>query len=85
MNFEDITDLQTRPTKTSDSRTRRFFDEFGDGTPSAELEAMHPDELRKRVRDVILSHIPEGLLDAKLTEEKAAREALDQIAERYTE
>lgn len=85
VNYGDLSELQTRPTKLSDKRTPRFFAEFGAGTPSAELEAMHPDVLRNRVRDAILNHISVHLIDAKLREENAARESLDQIAAAYAQ
>ena len=31
--------LPTRPTKETDTRARAFYDEFGEGTPSIELDA----------------------------------------------
>lgn len=77
---EDMASLQTRPTKKSDTRTKRFFREFGRDMPSAELEAMHPDELRRRVRQAIESHVDNGELEALRREEKAARETLDSLA-----
>ena len=83
INYDDMSALQTRETKHSDTRTKRFFQTFGDGTPSAELEAMNPDELRVRVRTAIENHISQGLIEAKLLEEKAARETLDQFAQVY--
>ena len=83
INHDDMPALQTRETKHSDTRTKRFFQAYGDGTPSAELEAMNPDELRARVRTAIENHISEGLIEAKLLEEKAARETLNQFAKLY--
>lgn len=44
--------LPTRPTKMSDSRSRNWI---GD---SVELDAVHPDALRKLVRNAIERHIP---------------------------
>jgi hypothetical protein len=35
-------DLPTRPSKVSDTRCKAFFAEFGDGTESVELDAIHP-------------------------------------------
>ena len=83
VNYDDLSDLQTRHTKKSDTRSQRFFSEFGFDTPSAELEAMNPDELRNRVSQAIQYHISPDLIEAKLLEENAARESLRQIAQGY--
>ena len=47
--------LPTRPTKTSDTRARRFRQVHG--TDSVELDAIPPDELRRLVKDAIDSHM----------------------------
>jgi hypothetical protein len=47
--------LPTRPTKTSDTRARRFRRLHG--TDSVELDAIPPDELRRLVKDAIDSHM----------------------------
>jgi hypothetical protein len=80
VNFADLRNLSTRPSKTTDTRAQRFFSEFGDGCPSAELEAMHPDELRERVRGAIEKHIDQNELRALKVEEGAAKEALLSMA-----
>jgi hypothetical protein len=46
-------DLPTRPTKTSDTRSKNF------GDISVELDAIDPDRLRELVGDVIERHLPE--------------------------
>ena len=45
-------DLPTRPTKTTDSRSKTF------GNISVELDAIPPAELRGLVEDVISQHMP---------------------------
>jgi hypothetical protein len=45
--------LPTRPTKTSDTRSKNF------GDVSVELDAIDPDRLRELVGDVIERHLPE--------------------------
>jgi hypothetical protein len=51
----DRWNLPTRPTKTSDTRARRFRQVHG--TDSVELDAIPPDELRRLVKDAIDSHM----------------------------
>jgi hypothetical protein len=77
--------LPTRPTKKTDTRCKAFFDIFGKGTPSVELDALHPDRLRALVRGAIEAHINDGELTALRLEEKAAREALEEMAIRVEE
>jgi hypothetical protein len=55
--------------------------EFGDGTESVELDAIHPDLLRRLVRDAIEQHVDHGQLEALRREEAAAREALEELAQ----
>lgn len=71
--------LSTRPTKDS-TRTKKFFETFGDGTPSVELEALHPDTLRTIVRDAIEKHIPAGHLDTVKVAEESERTLLKKLA-----
>lgn len=73
--------LPERPSKTTDTRCKRFFQQFGDGCPSVELDAVPPDMLRTLVRDAIEKHLPAGLLEAVELEEQAARESLAAIAQ----
>jgi hypothetical protein len=47
-------DLPSRPTKTSDTRARKFIAEHGDR--SVELDAIRPDRLRELVSNAIGSH-----------------------------
>jgi hypothetical protein len=72
--------LITRVTKQSDVRTKRFFETFGYGQESCELEALNPDVLRRIIPDSIEQHVDHRQLDALRREEAAARETLDVIA-----
>ena len=65
-------DLPSRPTKTSDSRSKSW----GGGDESVELDAIEPDSLRAMVREVIEEHLPADEL-ARLREiEAAERESM---------
>ena len=72
--------LPSRPTKTTDTRCKRFFEEHGEGVESVELDALHPDTLRAMVREAIEKHIDPDQLAALSREESAARESLWQLA-----
>jgi len=81
-----VWDLPTRPSKVSDTRCKAFFAEFGDGTESVELDAIHPDLLRGLVRDAIEQHaieqhVDHAHLEALRREEGAARETLQELAQ----
>ncbi len=67
-------DLQTRPTKKSDSRSSGFDGE------SVEVDAIAPDELRSLCRDCIEQHIDNDLLARTQRVEEAERQTLAQIA-----
>lgn len=60
----DAWNLPSRPTKRTDTRCKEFFDTFGKGTRSVELDALHPDKLRTIVREAIERHIPAGYMDS---------------------
>lgn len=73
----DAWELPTRPTKTSDSRSREFVREHGTG--SVELDAIPPDTLRILVRKAVERHMdPERLRVMRLAEEQE-REGLRNI------
>jgi hypothetical protein len=63
--------LPTRPTKTSDSRSVNWT-----GGDSVELDAIHPDQLRDLVSEVIEQHIDEQKLAALRVAEESERELL---------
>ncbi|MBN1491208.1 MAG: hypothetical protein JXA69_14945 [Phycisphaerae bacterium] len=54
----DAFDLLELPIKAGDSRADQFRKEYGDRC--AELDALPPDELRRRVEDAIAGHIDEA-------------------------
>jgi hypothetical protein len=68
-------DLQTRPTKTSDSRSKGFE---GD---SVEVDAIPPAELRNLVRACIEQHIDSKALRRTQTVEEAERATLQSVLE----
>jgi hypothetical protein len=71
VNREQIDDyrLPTRPTKSTDSRAKKFMEEYGTG--SVELDAIQPATLRSLVRNSIEQHMdPERLRVLKLAEEQ---------------
>lgn len=65
----NILHLPTRPTKTSDTRSKRFGKPF-----SVELDAMPPEILRSLVRATIEAHLPDGHMDnVRFVEEEERR------------
>jgi hypothetical protein len=69
--------LQTRPTKKTDSRSKGFEGE------SVEVDAIHPTDLRELAADCITEHIDPGALEAMYAAEREERELLQGIADRY--
>jgi hypothetical protein len=47
--------LPTRPSKSTDSRTRKFSEEFGEG--SVELDALPPGVLTEMIEDSIVDYL----------------------------
>jgi hypothetical protein len=70
--------LPTRPTKSSDSRSKHFV---GD---SVEVDAIPAPELRLLVAEAIESHIDSDALERILTIEAAERETLSAITDAVT-
>jgi hypothetical protein len=66
--------LPTHPTKTSDTRARRFRQLHG--TDSVELDAIPPDELRRLVEDAIDSHMEPWRLEQFRMVEREERQTL---------
>jgi hypothetical protein len=66
--------LPTRPTKSSDTRARRFRRIHG--TDSVELDAIPPDELRQLVRDAIDGHMEPWRLEQFRMVEREEQETL---------
>src|ERR1044071_1402661 len=76
---EQITALQlpTRPTKTSDSRSKNF------GDASVEVDAIPPGTLRDLVRDCITRHIDQDALDRLELVEAAEKETMRRISDAW--
>jgi hypothetical protein len=64
-------DLPTRPTKTTDSRSKNF------GDISVELDAIRPDVLRDLVEKMIQIHLPAEQLKVLRAAEESERQLLD--------
>jgi hypothetical protein len=75
VNPEDLAAFNLIPLKPkkSDSRYRRFVAEHG--SQCAELDALPPTELRRRVREAIESHIPQGEWERLKEQERFERES----------
>ncbi len=69
--------LPTRPTKTTDSRARKFVRQHGTG--SVELDAIPPDTLRGLVRESIELHMDPRRLDALRLAEREERDLLREV------
>lgn len=69
--------LPTRPTKSTDSRSKNFEGE------SVEVDAIDPATLRRLVRDCITQHINPAQLKAMEVTEAAERETLAEIADSF--
>jgi hypothetical protein len=76
---EQITALQlpTRPTKTSDSRSKNFADE------SVEVDAIAPRDLRELVRSCITRHIDRDALERLELAEAAEKETMLRISQAW--
>jgi hypothetical protein len=69
-------DLPTRPTKRSDSRSKKFRG------ASVELDAIAPAQLRELCEEVILRHIDHDQIDVLKVAEESEREVLTKVANR---
>jgi hypothetical protein len=66
--------LPLRPTKHTDTRAKKFTEEHGEG--SVELDAIHPDILRRIVRSAIDRHLPSDQLEILKVAERSERQLL---------
>ena len=69
--------LPTRPTKTTDSRSKKFGFDF-----SCEVDAIRPDVLRQMVRDCITDHIDPDQIAVIQETEQQERQLLEDIRSR---
>jgi hypothetical protein len=65
--------LPTRPTKTSDSRSKNF------GNISVELDAIAPDQLRDLVQETIEAHLPAEQFEVLKAAEESEREIISRL------
>jgi hypothetical protein len=68
-------DLPTRPTKTSDTRSKGF------GTISVELDAIEPNQLRELVQTTIEQHLPPREFEILKAAEKSERELITSLVD----
>ena len=73
----DAWNLPTRPTKSSDTRARKFRQVHG--TESVELDAIPPDQLRNLVQEAIDQHMDPWWLQQFQIVEREERETLRQM------
>jgi hypothetical protein len=66
--------LPPQKVKNTDSRARKFMQLHG--TDTVELDALPPNELRRRIREAVFSHVDRPAWDRALTAETAERESL---------
>jgi hypothetical protein len=65
--------LPTRPTKSSDSRSKNF------GEISVELDAIEPNQLRELVQETIETHLPADEYEVLKAAEASERELLTSL------
>lgn len=73
----DLFGLPTRPTKTSDTRSRNFGD-----ARSVELDALAPPKLKEWIEEEIRHHIKSSVWKRTLAKESAQRKSLEDWIER---
>ncbi len=73
----DAYDLVRLPVKTSDKRAAGFIRQYG--TSCAEIDALAPSELRRRVAEAIDSHIDARRWNRLVKVEQAERETLNHV------
>jgi hypothetical protein len=76
-------DLVNIPVKHTDTRAKSYLSKFGDR--AAELDALHPDELRGRIHDCIERHVDADAWDAVQRADEAERESLNLVAENWAQ
>lgn len=74
----EIWDLPTRPTKTSDTRSKGF------GNISVELDAIEPNQLRELVQTAIEEHLPADEFNVLKAAEASERELLTSLVRTAT-
>lgn len=74
-------DLIALPAKHSDNRSRAFIDEHGEDC--AELDALAPSELRRRVEEAITAHIDPERWEQLQRVEQAEQKTLEQVMKRW--
>ena len=71
-------DLPTRPTKSSDTRSKNF------GNISVELDAIDPNDLRDLVQETIEQHLPPDQFEILKAAEQSEREIISRLVGKVT-
>ena len=81
VNQDQITewDLPTRPTKTSDTRAKKFGSDL-----SVELDAIDPNASRALVQETIEQHLPADQFEILKAAEQSEREIISRLVRRAT-
>jgi hypothetical protein len=74
-------DLIALPVKHTDNRAKSFIERHG--RRCAEVDALPPSELRRRVEQAILSHVDEARWKRLVKVEKAEQETLSSVLDRW--
>ena len=69
------------PVKRGDSRSAKYLAEHGDR--AAELDALRPDELRRRIREAIAANVDSTAWERLQRAESAERESLDLVTRNW--
>lgn len=79
----DFTDhnLIALPVKEADRRSKKFIEEYGEDC--AEVDALPPTELRRRVEEAINQHINQGEWKQLQDAERIEKESLDRVVEQW--
>jgi hypothetical protein len=70
-------DLELVPLKDGDSRANRFRTEFGTG--AAELDALPPGEVPRRIRGFVGQFVIENIREAVERDERVQKESLEVV------
>jgi len=80
ISLDDIKKFNLRPLKAkkSDTRTRRYVEEHG-GDATIELDALPPDEFRRRIEEAVLRHIEVDEWNRLFREEELEQETINHV------
>lgn len=77
----DTFDLVNVPVKTGDTKARKYVATYGNR--AAELDALRPDVLQKRITDCLVQHIDRDAYQRVLRDEQLQRDTLQLVAKNW--